>query len=386
MKLLVFSWMREYTLDDILEAFDQLEVKYDVVRFDTTKVNKSDSPEIYDFVTKSINQDNYDAVFSVNYFPDVAKACFDKQIIYISWSYDCPLDIANPEKTLSLPTNRAFFFDKEQYLQYKNDNNTVFHAPLGVNSNRVKNITYNQEFASDISFVGSVYHSSYPTLKKYLNDYYTGYCDGLIDTQKKIYGAYIIKEALSDDFMYKINKVFVENNCPFTQDGQKVSLDQLAYSLVMESTFENRLLCLALLSKSFDLKWYTTPDSESLPNINKCPPVSYKTQMPQVFKSSKINLHIGLHAIPSGISLRQLDIMACGGFLLSSFQPELFDYFVPGEDFDYFSCVEEAYEKSAFYLSHDDLRKAITISGQNKVQQCFDNEAILSAILEQSFS
>lgn len=386
MKLLVFSWMREYTLDDILEAFDQLEVKYNVVRFDTTKVNKSDSPEIYDFVTKSINQDNYDAVFSVNYFPDVAKACFGKQIIYISWSYDCPLDIANPEKTLSLPTNRAFFFDKEQYLQYKNDNNTVFHAPLGVNAKRLANISYNPAYASEVSFVGKVYHSSYPTLKKYLNDYYTGYCDSLIDAQKKVYGAYLIKETLSSDFMDNINKVFKENNCPYTQNEEKVSLEQLAFSLVMESTFENRLLCLALLSRSFDLKWYTTPDSESLQHINKCPPVDYRTEMPQVFKSSKINLHIGLHAIPSGISLRQLDIMACGGFLLSSFQPELFDYFVPGEDFDYFSSVEEAYEKSAFYLSHENLRVAISNSGKEKVHQFFDNRVILGSILEEAFS
>ena len=186
--------------------------------------------------------------------------------------------------------------------------------------------------------------------------------------------------------MQDINKVFKNNNCPYTQNDDVVSLDQLAYSLVMESTFENRLLCLALLSRAFDLKWYTTPDSESLPHINKCPPVDYRTEMPQVFKSSKINLHIGLHAISSGISLRQLDIMACGGFLLSSFQPELFDYFVPGEDFDYFSCVEEAYEKCAFYLTHEDLRLAITNSGKEKVHQIFDNRLILGAILEEAFS
>ncbi len=386
MKILIFSWLHEFTLYDIKEALKELNITFDVIQMDISNKNKSDCHEIYDFVYSSLSTKEASAVFSVNYFPDIAKACFDKKTIYISWSYDCPLDIVKPEDTISLPTNRAFFFDRNQYLEYKNNNNTVFHAPLGVNAKRLANVQFNPKYASDISFVGKVYHSSYPTLKKYLDEYYIGYCDGLIESQKKVYGAYLIKEAISSNMLEQINKSFKSHDCPYTKDNNLVSLNQLAYSLVMESTFENRLMCLGLLSKSFDLKWYTTPDSESLEHINKCPPVNYKNEMPQVFKSSKINLHIGLHAISSGISLRQLDIMACGGFLLSSFQPELFDYFVAGEDFDYFSSPEEAYEKASFYLTHEDLRKKITNSGNEKVLQYFDNKNILSEIINQSFN
>ncbi len=386
MKILVFSWLREYTLSDVLEAFEQLKIPYDKVCFNTLGKDKSDCPELYEFISESISKDNFDAVFSINYFPDVAKACFNKSILYISWSYDCPLDIRDIENTICLPTNRAFFFDKTQYLEYKNDNNTVFHAPLGINSSRLSNIQFNKQYSSDISFVGKIYHSTFPVLEKHLDDYYTGYLKGLIDSQKKVYGAYLIKEVLSDETVKKINYNLRKNNCPYTKDNYDLSLKQIAFSLVTEATFENRLLILALLSSKFDLKWYTTPECESHPNVKKCPPVDYYNEMPQVFKSSKINLHIGLHAIPSGISLRQIDILACGGFLLSSYQPELFDYFIPGEDFDFFTTVEEAYEKCSFYLSHEELRKKIALSGFEKSHQCFDNQLIISEIFDQSFS
>lgn len=385
MNLLIISWIYEYTLKDILDTLSELRIDFTVVKFDVTKYDKSYCKELYDFVIKSINQTPCDAVFSVNYFPDIAKACNDKNITYISWSYDCPLDVRDVHNTIELPTNRAFFFDKEQFLSYVNDNNTVFHMPLAVNSTRLAKVNYNSSFASDISFVGSIYHSSYPTIKKYLDDYYIGYSDSLIQIQKKIYGNFLIKDVLNEEMIEKINYNLSKHNSPFTQNGKKITLQQFAISLVTESTFENRLLTLALLSKAFDLKWYAPLDSESLPQIKKCPPVKYDSEMPQVFKSSKINLHIGLQAIPSGISLRQLDIMACGGFLLSSYQPELFDYFVPEEDFDYYTSVQEAYDKCSFYLSHDSIRQSIAMSGYKKTIESFDYKSILSKILDISF-
>ncbi len=385
MNILVFSWLREYTLKDILSTFSEINVSYHLVHLDLSTLDKSDCPKLHDLIADSIQKKNYDAVFSVNYFPDIAKACHENSVIYISWSYDCPLDIRDIDQTVQLPTNRAFFFDKEQCNEYENNNNTVFYMPLAVNSKRLSNIAFNSAYSSEISFVGRVYHSTYPYLKKYLDNYYIGYLDGIIQAQESIYGCFLTKQALDENFMYELNKNFKKNNCPFTQGDQTISLQQMAISLVSEATFENRLLYLGLLSKNFDLKWYTTPDSESLPGINKFPAVNYSVEMPQVFKSSKINLHIGLHAITTGISLRQLDIMASGGFLLSSYQPDLFEYFTPEEDFDYFTCVEEALDKCKFYLSKDDLRQKFALSAKEKVSKYFDYKIILSDILNISF-
>ena len=385
MKLLIYSWLYEYTLKDILFSLSNQKIDYEIVKYDIWDLDKSNCPKLFDLIDKSLNSKKYDACFSVNYFPDIAKACNKNDVLYISWTYDCPLDIEDVPSTITLPTNRAFFFDRSQFEEYQNRNNTVFHFPLAVNPQKRKNIAYNPKFASDVSFVGRVYPSSFPTVAKYLDPYYVGYLTAIIESQKRLYGTFIAKDALDDEFIKELNVNLKKNNSQFTKGDNCVTDIQIAVSLAQEATFENRLLYLGLIAKSFDLKWYTLPDSQTLPNIKKCPPVDYATEMPVVFFSSKINLHIGLHAIPSGISLRQLDIMSCGGFLLSSFQPELFEYFTPGVDFDYFSSPEEALDKCNFYLSHDELRKQICISGKNVTNDVFSYDSRLPELLRLAF-
>ena len=384
--ILVFSWKGEYTLTDILNAFNRLHIQYEKVVMSVRGMDKSNCPELFDLIDKSINDDNYDAVFSVNYFPDVAKACDKNNILYISWTYDCPLDVRNIEKTIGLPTNRAFFFDRTQCEQYLNENNTVFHLPLAVDSYRISKLKYNLKYASDVSFVGNGYLSQYRAIAHYLDKYYVGYLDGVIEAQKKLYGSFIARDALSESLIAELNENLKKNNSPYTKDEGHLVLMQFAVAMANEATFQNRLMCLGLISKHLNLKWYTRSDSIDLKDVKKCPPVDYNTEMPTVFYSSKINLHIGLHAIPSGISLRQLDIMSCGGFLLSSFQPELLDYFIPGEDFDYFTSPEEALEKCRFYLSHDKIRSQIAESGCQKTNEIFNYDRKVGEMLEMAFS
>ncbi len=177
----------------------------------------------------------------------------------------------------------------------------------------------------------------------------------------------------------------VLHSCTVYVNGNAVTVNQIAYTLAREATFENRLLCLGLISNHFDLKWYTYEESQVIGKINKVPPVDYYTEMPTVFYSSKINLHIGLYSIPYGISQRQLDIMSCGGFLLSSYQPELFDYFIPGEDFDYFTCAEDALDKCRFYIKNEEIRRKIAVSGRIKTNEMFDYEKRVKELMSISF-
>ena len=74
--------------------------------------------------------------------------------------------------------------------------------------------------------------------------------------------------------------------------------------------------------------------------------VSYTAEMPDIFHTTKINLNITLRSITSGIPLRAIDILGCGGFLLSNYQPELCEYFTPDVDFVYFEDPDDLAEKS----------------------------------------
>lgn len=73
--------------------------------------------------------------------------------------------------------------------------------------------------------------------------------------------------------------------------------------------------------------------------------VSYTAEMPDVFYRSKINLNLTLRSITSGIPLRA-DILGCGGFLLSNYQPELCEYFTPDVDFVYFNDMDDLDQRS----------------------------------------
>lgn len=104
--------------------------------------------------------------------------------------------------------------------------------------------------------------------------------------------------------------------------------------------------------------------------------------MPYVFKCSKINLNITLKSILSGMPLRALDIMGCGGFLLTNFQSEFMDYFTPGEDLAIYESESHLLEQIEYYLNHDDERMAIAQNGYKKVKQFHTFKNRLSEICD----
>ena len=104
--------------------------------------------------------------------------------------------------------------------------------------------------------------------------------------------------------------------------------------------------------------------------------------MPKVFKSSKINLNISLKTIRTGIPLRVLDIMACGGFVITNFQEELAEYFKLGEEIITYSNLEELYYLVDYYLKHEEERKQIAENGLKRVKEDFRFEDRMRKILE----
>ena len=100
-----------------------------------------------------------------------------------------------------------------------------------------------------------------------------------------------------------------------------------------------------------------------------------------MFKASKINLCPVLKANKSGIPLRALDVMGAGGFLLSSYQPELYEYFLDGEECVMYTSLEDAVDKAYYYLRNDELRMAIARAGKEKIRQQFRYEDRIRVIL-----
>lgn len=103
--------------------------------------------------------------------------------------------------------------------------------------------------------------------------------------------------------------------------------------------------------------------------------------MPKVFANSCINLNISLKAIRTGIPLRVIDIMGCGGFVLSNYQEEIMEYMHPGVDCEVYESLEDAFYKTEFYLKHDELRERMAEKGLEHVKREFTFEDRLKVLL-----
>lgn len=126
------------------------------------------------------------------------------------------------------------------------------------------------------------------------------------------------------------------------------------YFLCRKITARERLSLLKQASDRFSLKLYTHNPVPELPHAQFMGPVDWYSTMPLIFRHSRINLNISLKSIHTGIPLRCMDILGSGGFLLTNYQEDLLDLFVPEEDF-------------VFYESEDDfVQKLVIISLMRK--------------------
>ena len=118
-----------------------------------------------------------------------------------------------------------------------------------------------------------------------------------------------------------------------------------------------------------------------LPHVKNCGPADSQKVMPKIFKCSKINLNITSRSIKSGISQRVFDILGCGGFLISNYQPELAEYFTPDEDLVLYDSIDDLLCKIEYYLTHEETRRRIAQNGYEKIKQNHSYNTRLTQIL-----
>ena len=156
------------------------------------------------------------------------------------------------------------------------------------------------------------------------------------------------------------------------------------YFLARKITSNERISLLDNISGQFQLKLFSHIPAPQIPNAEFMGTVDYYDVMPLVFKNSKINLNISLKSIYSGIPLRCMDIMGAGGFLLTNYQADFLDCFLPEEDFVFYESEYDCLKKIKYYLSHEDRRIQIIENAAGKMKEahtfCHRVHAILSMI------
>lgn len=376
MKILFFQW-HSYMNKGIERGLKKLGIEYDTFFYQFTDWENDD--EFLDLILKRIKEGIYRCVLSVNFAPLISEACERLQVPYIAWVYDSPLHIRDLSSLKNACTT-VYFFDRDQAGQFQKEGIHALHMPLAVDTEVFRlPITEKQkrEHAVDISLVGKLYQTEYQYYKSVLNPYLQGYLEGIINSQMKIYGGYLIPDLVTPDLLNKIN----EDYAKASKGNFKMGKRELEFMLACETTGRERYISLALLSEHFQVDLYSTEEDERLSNVRQKGYADYYTKMPLIFALSRINLNISLKTVRTGIPLRVIDAMGCGGFVLSNYQQELTEYFVPGEDCAVYESTEDLFEKARFYLSHEEERLRVAHNGFEKVKREFTFESCLSKML-----
>lgn len=369
MKILFIEWA-SFGNNDIKEAFTA--EGHTVACFPFSNKDSRRDTEIESELTSSLRKEVPDVVFSFNYFPVISNVCKQENIRYISWIYDSPYVLLYSYTVIN-PCNEVYVFDKELYLEFHNAGiNTVHYMPMAANTNRLDALTdsiIKKDFIPylyNVSFVGSLYteeHNFFDRMTT-LSDYTKGYLDAIMTAQMKVQGYNFIQESLAP-IMDDLYKALPMDPNPDGVESKEYLYAQ--YVINRKITGLERTDLIRAITEHFSFDLFTPNKNFSMPNLTNHGPVDYYRQMPLVFKQSKINLNISLRSIKSGVPLRAFDIMGSGGFLLSNYQADFLDDFIPGTDFAYYESKEDLLNKINYYLTHEDERAAIAKNGHNKV-------------------
>lgn len=368
-KLLYFQW-HSFMNRGIERALQKLGIAYDVFFYQFTDWEKDDDFCVQ--LEQKLIDGSYDRVFSVNFAPLISGVCEQNQIPYVSWVYDSPLHIRNLEP-LKNRCNTIYFFDRMQAEEYRRMGVEARHLPLAVDSEvfHVNPDSADKEkYGTDISLVGKLYQTEYQYYMQPLDGYQRGYLEGMIQSQLKVYGGYIIPELITDELLEGLNRSYAK----VSGNGFVMGRRELEFMLACETTGRERYLALALLSRHFGTTIYSTQQDDRLSEAKFKGYADYYRDMPYIFHLSRINLNISLKTIRTGIPLRVVDVMGCGGFVLTNYQEEVAEHFCNGEECVIYENLEDMYAKAKFYLEHEEERKRIVQKGFERVKKDFTFE------------
>lgn len=380
MHILMYRW-KAYNYRDIEQTF--LLLGHTVDNIEQELGSYDVSPEFERVIEEKIRGTHYDMVFTVNYFPLISNVCERTGVNYVSWTCDNPL-ISMYHESVFHDCNYIFTFDKTNYLEFRGMGvKHIWYLPLAVDTERMdallgapeeagrRNATQDskmRKYRGDVAFVGSLYErNSYDKIKNRLPEYLRGYFDAVMEAQLNISGANIVEPMLTTNILEQLQEYFQleKSEGSFSDLGLIFQTTVLGFKI---AEIERRR-ALIELSKHYKVNVYSNSNVSDLLRIQYCGSVDYWSEMPKVFRMSKINLNFTIPNIKSGIPLRIWDVLGCGGFLLTNYQAEIPYYFKEGEDLVCFDGLEDLCEKVGYYLEHEEERKRIAWNGYHKVRE-----------------
>ncbi len=375
---------------DCITAFTELGIEVTEIKDEITKKDLQPS-EVTKLVSDELYKGGYDLVFTINFYPVISAVCNVFQIRYICQTVDGPLHELYTDQVAN-EWNRIFVFDAEQFRCFQHVNpGHIFHLPLATNPDRWQAVLNEadeeskEKYTSDISFVGSLYSEKNPFVEyEGGDDYLTGLLDAVMKAQLGVYGYHFLDEVITDELVERFKRSvpnFFSLPSTYHMDDKDI---MIRHYLDAQITVMERTEIMRRLGRKYSVDLYTASDTTGLP-VNNRGTVKTLTEMPIVFNRSKINLNPTTKGIREGIPLRIMDVLGCGGFLITNYQTEIAEYFSSGEDLVIYESMDDLEDKVGYYLAHEDERRKIAETGFKTVCQYHNYRERILNMLEVAF-
>lgn len=395
MKILYLKW-NSFGAEDIYEAFVNLGHEVIVMPWDQDAIYRDE--ELQRNITEKIRCEKADVIFTSDYYPPVAVACYENGTPYVSWVYDSPY-VSLYSYTASFETNRIFVFDSEVCNEFRRNNiQTVYYMPLAANPKRLRRMIEDEEqqklFEDSfffnkgrIAFVGAMYDEENTFFRKLdgISERTRGYLEGVIAAQKQVFGYNFVRSLMNKtvlEDMYRVYPLTFDEDCNAQKDYVYAE-----YCINREITARERMEYITEIGKRLAvdkntvMDLYTMNEDLKIQGVYNHGFVGPENIAPFVYDRADINLNISLRSIHSGIPLRVFEILGSGGFLLSNYQTDFADCYIDGEDYVSYESKEDMLDKIDYYLSHEKERSDIAANGLRKTACCNTYENRLKEML-----
>ncbi len=355
---------------DIPRVLDELGYRVYTADIGTraTGFHEEDSKKI----VYAIEEFDIECVTSYDFSESIAHACMDKNVPYIAWVYDAPQKELYTPYAL-YPCNYIFVFDKMQLKRMQDIGiRNVFFMPLAIHGEKIKRELTMKSASNlcDVAFVGSTYYmDSTEKIVALAQERIRNEINACMDKCFMKWGVtHGLHGTMSEEcavFFDSLGKMPIEEWYPYITKEFYYEAAVLSRMIA----YRERIHILNILAEKYDVRFYTfDKHTEDISRkVKICPGIKYDAGISCVYRDAKININNTLHCIETGACQRVFEVMAAGGFLISNYQKELEELFVPGKEIVLYHNEEELLELVEYYLTHEEERKEIARNGQRKV-------------------
>ncbi len=313
-----------------------------------------------------------DFVVTANYRPHTAESMALFNIPYVCWAIDTSALDSYWRRDLVSDNTHIFHFSKIEAERFRKIGvKNVTWLPLASNLERFKPFPENPDFACDISFVGATatvngYTDIMARLREKLKSR-----ESDVDEKNRIFrlirafGTIIDRHTdMSAGWRPSDYKKEIGNAI---YSLAELSPDAILFAIGDQITSNLRANIISSLSPLgihlWGDNWWSAYISKGAKYRG---PSNYHDELPEIYSSSKINIHTNRIYHRDVTPLRIFDILACKSFLLAEYREAYNDCFEIGEDLICFKTAQEAVDLARYYLKRPEERIAIAQSGYKK--------------------